>query len=185
MCVLCNLGSNMTNNVKSKVREVLDNYLEMNKHRKTPERYAVLDAVYSLKGHFTLEDLGAQLEKMHFPVSRATLYNTVRLLMSLRLVICLRLQDGIRYKACYSDNHCTQVCTVCGKVTEIKIPEIADVIDRTHLRRFRKEGFSMHIYGVCSTCQAMLTRLKNKENTEKQENINKNKYISKYGKRQS
>lgn len=52
----------MTNNVKSKVREVLDNYLEMNKHRKTPERYAVLDAVYSLKGHFTLEDLGAQLE---------------------------------------------------------------------------------------------------------------------------
>lgn len=57
----------MTNNVKSKVREVLDNYLEMNKHRKTPERYAVLDAVYSLKGHFTLEDLGAQLEKMHFP----------------------------------------------------------------------------------------------------------------------
>ena len=60
----------MTNNVKSKVREVLDNYLEMNKHRKTPERYAVLDAVYSLKGHFTLEDLGVQLEKMHFPVSR-------------------------------------------------------------------------------------------------------------------
>lgn len=57
----------MTNNVKSKVREVLDNYLEMNKHRKTPERYAVLDAVYSLKGHFTLEDLGAQLEKCISP----------------------------------------------------------------------------------------------------------------------
>lgn len=57
----------MTNNVKSKVREVLDNYLEMNKHRKTPERYAVLDAVYSLKGHFTLEELGAQLEKCISP----------------------------------------------------------------------------------------------------------------------
>lgn len=57
----------MTNNVKSKVREVLDNYLEMNMHRKTPERYAVLDAVYSLKGHFTLEELGAQLEKCISP----------------------------------------------------------------------------------------------------------------------
>ena len=45
----------MTNNVKSKVRDVLDNYLEMNKHRKTPERYAILDAVYSLDGHFTLD----------------------------------------------------------------------------------------------------------------------------------
>ena len=48
----------MTNNVKSKVRDVLDNYLEMNKHRKTPERYAILDAVYSLDGHFTLEEIG-------------------------------------------------------------------------------------------------------------------------------
>ena len=51
----------MTDNVKAKVRVILDNYLESNHHRKTPERYAILDAVYSLKGHFTLDDLGALL----------------------------------------------------------------------------------------------------------------------------
>ena len=39
----------MTDNVKAKVRVILDNYLESNHHRKTPERYAILDAVYSLK----------------------------------------------------------------------------------------------------------------------------------------
>lgn len=175
----------MKNNCSDVVRDILDNYLEQNNYRKTPERFAILDAVYSFNSYFSIQELSDRLVERCFPVSRATLYNTVRLLMSLRLIVCLRLQQGVRYKACYSDNHCTQVCTVCGKVKEIKIPEIAELVDKTHLKRFRKEGFSMYIYGVCSTCQAMLTRLKNKENTEKQENTNKNKYINKYGKRQS
>ena len=56
----------MRENVKAKVRGILDNYLECNQHRKTPERYAILDAVYSMHGHFTLEDLGSVLEKEHF-----------------------------------------------------------------------------------------------------------------------
>lgn len=175
----------MKNNCSDVVRDILDNYLEQNNYRKTPERFAILDAVYSFNSYFSIQELSDRLVERCFPVSRATLYNTVRLLMSLRLIVCLRLQQGVRYKACYSDKHCTQVCTVCGKVKEIKIPEIAELVDKTHLKRFRKEGFSMYIYGVCSTCQAMLTRLKNKENTEKQENTNKNKYINKYGKRQS
>ena len=45
----------MTEKIDAKVRTILDNYLESNKHRKTPERYAILDAVYSIGGHFSLE----------------------------------------------------------------------------------------------------------------------------------
>ena len=37
------------------VERILDNYLEMNNHRKTPERYAILKAIYSINGHFTLD----------------------------------------------------------------------------------------------------------------------------------
>ena len=62
---------------KVTVRNILTNYLELNNHRKTPERYAILDAVYSINGHFTLEELGEKLNgEKNFPVSRATLYNT-------------------------------------------------------------------------------------------------------------
>ena len=42
---------------KATVRNILTSYLELNNHRKTPERYAILDAVYSMVGHFTLEEL--------------------------------------------------------------------------------------------------------------------------------
>ena len=48
----------MTDDVKVRVKKVLDDYLEACQHRKTPERYAILDAVYSIDKHFTLEELG-------------------------------------------------------------------------------------------------------------------------------
>lgn len=149
----------MKDNVKAKVRGILDTYLETNQHRKTPERYAILDAVYSLKGHFTLEELGELLEKEHFRVSRATLYNTMHLFIELRLVVRHSLVDGTKYEASLNnENHVHQVCTMCGKVTEIQAPLVAEAINETKLQRFRRDAFALYIYGVCSTCQAKLTR---------------------------
>lgn len=154
----------------SAVVRVLDNYLEMNNHRKTPERYAILRAVYHMEGHFTLDELGEKLaEEDKFPVSRATLYNTLNLFLELRLVIRHRFQGTTKYESCTANNnHCHQVCTVCGKVTEIKAPEVAQTIEEMHLKRFRKDGFSLYIYGICSTCQSAITRRskKAKQNTK-------------------
>jgi Fur family ferric uptake transcriptional regulator len=45
-------------------------------------------------------------------------------------------------------------------VTEVKSPEIAEAINQMHLKRFRKDGFTLYIYGICSTCQASITRQK-------------------------
>ncbi len=160
----------MKGNSYEAARQILDNYIEQNNCRRTPERFAILEAVYGFASYFSIQELSDRLEKMNFPVSRATLYNTIKLLLALRLVVCQRLYDGMRYKACYGDNRCVQVCTVCGKVKEVKAQELYDVFDSLHLKRFRKESFSAYIYGTCSTCQAMLTRLKKKENTN-----NKNK----------
>lgn len=149
------------------VEHILNNYLEMNNHRKTPERYAVLKAVYSIKGHFTLDELGQKLaDEYRFPVSRATLYNTLNLFMELRLVIRHRFQGTTKYEACYAgESHCHQICTVCGKVTEVMAPEITEAINQLHLKRFRKDGYSLYVYGICSTCQAVFTRRSKKQKT--------------------
>jgi Fur family ferric uptake transcriptional regulator len=147
------------------VTRILDNYLEVTRHRKTPERYTILRAIYSHKGHFTLEELREQLvEKYNFPVSRATLYNTLNLFREIRLVMPHRLQGTTKYEAYYgNDNHCHQICTTCGKVTEINAPEIVAAVDNLHLKRFRKDGYTLYIYGVCSTCQAKITRKRRQE----------------------
>jgi len=155
----------MKQNVKDTVSQILTNYLELNNRRKTPERYAILEAVYDMNGHFTLDELGEKLsEEDKFPVSRATLYNTLKLFLELRLVVRHRFQGTTRYEACYDNNgHSHQVCTMCGKVTEIKSAEITKTINKQRLKRFHKDGFALYIYGICSTCQAKITRQKRQQ----------------------
>lgn len=158
----------MKEDIKATVKNILTSYLELNKYRKTPERFTILDAVYSTLGHFTLDELSEKLvAEYNFPVSRATLYNTLKLFLELRLVIRHRLQSTTKYEACYDNNsHSHQVCTMCGKVTEIKSPQVIDAINKMHTKRFRKDGFTLYIYGICSTCQAKMTR-KAKEEKKK------------------
>ena len=163
--------SEKNDSVLQAVEGILNHYLETNKHRKTPERYAILRAVYSIDGHFTLDELGEKLSADYkFPVSRATLYNTLNLFLELRLVIRHRFQGSTKYEACYADNsHCHQICTMCGKETEVRAPEITKAIEQLRLKRFRKDGYTLYIYGICSTCQATITRQKKKTNKQEKE----------------
>ena len=168
----------MKENVKVTVRNILTRYLEQSRLRKTPERFAILDAVYSMDGHFTLDELGEKLNgEQRFPVSRATLYNTLRLFLELRLVIRHRFQGSTKYEACYDNNsHSHQICTMCGNVTEFKSQKINVAIDALHLRRFRKDGFSLYIYGICSSCRAKITKVNSsKQQAKKITNKNKDK----------
>lgn len=153
--------------VRKSGERILDNYLELNNYRKTPERYAILNAVYDIEGHFTLDELGQKLaDDYKFPVSRATLYNTLNLFMELRIVIRHSIQGITKYEAYRAgDSHCHQICTVCGKVTEVKSPEIAKAVEEMHLKRFRKDVYSLYIYGICSNCQSALTRKIKKHKT--------------------
>ena len=84
----------MSDSIKEMVKAKLDSYLAVCNHRKTPERYAILDAVYSMPCHFTLVELGELLEKRNFRVCSATLYNTGRLCVQRRVVVRQRVADG-------------------------------------------------------------------------------------------
>ncbi|MDY4019269.1 MAG: transcriptional repressor [Prevotella sp.] len=123
--------------------------------RKTVERFAVLDAAYSLDTLFTIEELRHILEGYGFPVSRATIYNSLKLFQELRLIACHRLSQGIRYEAVYSrNNHCHQICTSCGKITNIASDEVLSAVGNMKFKRFNMESFSLYVYGMCSSCAA-------------------------------
>ena len=85
-----------TQNVKDTVRQIFTEYLNANGHRKTPERYAILDTIYSIDGHFDIDMLYSQMmNHENFRVSRATLYNTIILLINARNTIkSTRMKKG-------------------------------------------------------------------------------------------
>lgn len=159
----------MEDNILQKARQTLTSYLEENKLRKTPERYAILDAIYHINGHFTLEELGAKMEADNFRVSKATLYNALNLFMQIRLVVRHNFQQGTQYEACFhSDYHCHQICTMCGKVQEVGGSALSVMIGQIKLKRFHPMGCSLDIYGICSSCHAKITRMKGRQLTIKQ-----------------
>ena len=153
----------MRESAKTSVRQRLEDYLKKNHLRQTPERFAVLDAAFSFSTLFSLEELNNLLDSQNFHVSRTTLYNSLNLFQKLHFIEMHALPGGTRYEAItVGINQIRRICTVCGSVVAVRNAIISTAVEGTHLRRFRKDNFSLCIYGVCSTCQARITREKNK-----------------------
>lgn len=157
-------------NIKETVRQIFTEYLILHRHRKTPERYAILDAIYSFDSHFDMDTLYTRMaEEEKFRVSRATLYNTILLLLDAHLVVKHQFGGSSQYERCYlSHTHHHQICTQCGKVEEVQDDVLRELIEQSKLKQFTLSHYSLYLYGLCAKCNRVNKR-KLKDNIKKKE----------------
>jgi len=138
------------NSTKVTVRKIFSEYLEKKGHRKTPERFAILEEIYSGNGHFDVDSLFVLMKRKKYRVSRATLYNTIDLLLNCNLIVRHQFGKNIaKYEKAYRcSQHDHLIDLESGEVIEFCDPRIQDIIRTAcELNNFTPSYHSLIIYG--------------------------------------
>lgn len=170
---------------KEGFRLKLTQFLENNRCRKTPERFAIADIVYDTVKRFDAEYIFDEVRKKGLFISLATVYNTLSLMTSANMI----RRININGKYCYErgiepPSYIHLYCTECGKVKDVKDPQLSDKATAKRYGKFSVSYAAVTLYGLCSSCSRakrkaelkanILAREKKmQENKKKKNNIRK------------
>jgi Fur family ferric uptake transcriptional regulator len=154
------------------LHKAFTDYLKAQKMKLTTERGAIFNKVCHFRELFTLEVIWQELDKENFHVSRASVYNTIKLLMEANIVVCHQFTNSlVKYElSCVAEGFIYIVCNECGTVRKLQDDKLTKSCADVKTTKFTREYYALYFYGVCSKCKYRMTtsRLKDyKQDTNK------------------
>ena len=134
------------------VRRLFSAFLLKRGQRQTPERFIVLKEIYETDDHIDADELYLRLKQAGARVSRATVYNTLDLLIECDLVVRHQFgQNQAKYEPAFSYwQHDHLICMDCNEVFEFCDPRIQTIRDMVaDIYSFEIKHHSLNMYGHC------------------------------------
>ena len=128
--------------------------------RMTPQRQLILDAIASMHGHISVDQVHQYVVRQFPDVHITTVYRTLEVLEELGVVRHAHFHDGVaQYQRTDEPPHQHMVCTQCGADTELEL-DILEPLASELLRRYGFKADLAHtaIVGLCRGCQRPASR---------------------------
>jgi Fur family ferric uptake transcriptional regulator len=149
-----------TSNHAEKMQILFSNYLKNKKLKNTAERTAICSTVCRINKPFSLDMIRQQLEDINFRVSRASIYNTMELLLDANIVVRHQFNGTtVQYELKHSDEqNIHAICTHCGTVRKVKNEKLDNQFTDFKIPKFSLEHYALQFYGTCSKCKFRLQK---------------------------
>lgn len=137
---------------KVKAHDEFKVFLKSGKHRITPERFEVLDYAIESGNHFTADDLYLEMKNGKSNVSRATVYNSLELLVKCEMLAKRYFgENKTFYESSFNrTNHVHLICKECGEIIESDNKKVVELVNSIAKKNnFNNESFQFNIFGEC------------------------------------
>lgn len=131
------------------------NTLKENGVRITPQRQAILEYLALSKSHPTADEIYKALASQFPNMSVATVYNNLRVFLSVGLIKELTYGDASSRFDFVTHDHYHIICEECRRIVDFQYPGLEEVEKlAAHVTGFKVNSHRLEVYGTCPTCLA-------------------------------